>query len=324
MVKVAIAGASGEIGQSIIDGLLKSSTPFTVTALIRPSSIHNPEINAIKARGVSIIPLGLESTHEQLVEALSGHEVVISALDPFCVSHQITLANAASDAKVGRFVPSAFGPVCPPQGVVALREMKEEVINYVKNIYLPYTIIDVGWWYQSSTPNLPSGKIDYVLTFGMSRIVEDGSHATCIIDLRDIGKYVAMAIVDDRTLNKSVLIYNEVRTQEEIYQLLEAESGESLVRSRITRDEITASIEATRKPYDDGDRSFALIPLVMAQYHLSIWLRGDNLPERAEYLGYLTSKQLYPDFKYIPFEEYVDELLKGRGKAVCANGGFGS
>jgi hypothetical protein len=40
------------------------------------------------------------------------------------------------------------------------------------------------------------------------------------------------------------------------------------------------------------------------------------VPEYAKYLGYLDAKELYPDFKSISFEEYVQELLSGVATGV--------
>ncbi|RYC83351.1 hypothetical protein BFJ63_vAg13754 [Fusarium oxysporum f. sp. narcissi] len=322
-MNILLIGSSGETGQSILNGLLKSRTPFNTTALIRPTSAEKPEIRALGGRGVATIALELDAPHNELVEALSGKEIVICAIDPFCVTEQMRLADAAKDAGVKRFIPSAFAPVCPPQGIMALREMKEEVINYVKKIYLPYTIIDVGWWYQSSIPKLPSGKIDYAVTFGVTKIVEQGQHATSITDLRDVGRYVARIVADPRTLNKYVFAYNEVWTQEDIFQLLEESSGERLPRNSSSKQEIEATIAALRGPYDEGERSFSkVVGLVVSQYPLSVWLRGDNLPDRAEYLGYLSTKDLYPDFVFTPFKEYIREVISGEAKAVYVNRGF--
>lgn len=45
-------------------------------------------------------------------------------------------------------------------------------------------------------------------------------------------------------------------------------------------------------------------------------VRGDNTPEYAKFLGYLTSKELYPDLKYRTLEEYLYEVLEGTAKAV--------
>lgn len=108
------------------------------------------------------------------------------------------------------------------------------MLNHIKKIYLPYTVIDVGLWYQGSLPSLPSGKIDYALKFPATIVAEDGSHATCLTDLRDVGRYVEKVITDDRTLNKYVFAYNEIWTQEQIHSHLEKLSGEKPKRDVVS------------------------------------------------------------------------------------------
>jgi hypothetical protein len=38
---------------------------------------------------------------------------------------------------------------------------KEDVYNHIKLQKVPYTIVDVGWWYQIAYPNVPAGKLSY-------------------------------------------------------------------------------------------------------------------------------------------------------------------
>lgn len=45
---------------------------------------------------------------------------------------------------------------------------------HIKSISLPYTIVDVGWWYQISYPKLPSGKVDCCLTMPADEIFGTG------------------------------------------------------------------------------------------------------------------------------------------------------
>lgn len=52
---------------------------------------------------------------------------------------------------------------------------KEHVINHIKKVKLPYTIIDIGYWYQLMLPRLPSGRIDYALPLTLGGIVGDGN-----------------------------------------------------------------------------------------------------------------------------------------------------
>jgi hypothetical protein len=42
---------------------------------------------------------------------------------------------------------------------------------------------------------------------------------------------------------------------------------------------------------------------INSQLFYSWGIRGDNTPEYAEYLGYLSGEELYPGFEYIRFED---------------------
>ena len=55
-----------------------------------------------------------------------------------------------------------------------------------------------------------------------------------IVNVRDIGRYVAKVIADPRTLNKRVFVYNEVYTQNQLYGLVESLTGEKLARSYVS------------------------------------------------------------------------------------------
>ncbi|CEI70058.1 hypothetical protein FVEN_g10621 [Fusarium venenatum] len=322
-MNITIVGANGEVGLSTIAALTASSTKFNLTAIVRPASINKPEIEHIKKQGISVVPINLENSHDELVKTLTGQDVVISGLVPFSPAPEIALANAAKEAGVKRFVPSSFGPSCPPAGVMILREFKEIVISHVKKIYLPYTVIDVGLWYQVSLPALPSGKIDYALKFPTTVMAEDGSHATAITDLRDIGKYVAKIITDERTLNKYVFAYNEVWSQEQIHSHLEKVSEETIPRNKVTTKEIETTIATAQAAYDQSDKSLPfLFGLVLPQYLNCEWFRQDNLPEHAKYLGYLSTKDLYPDFEAVKYVDYVGEVIEGKGKSIYANREF--
>jgi hypothetical protein len=102
-----------------------------LTAFVRPASINKPEIEQIRQMGVSVVAINLENNHQELVKALTGQEVVVSSLVPFTTGPEIALANAAKEAGVKRFVPSAFGPSCPPSGVMLLREFVSHSTAYL-------------------------------------------------------------------------------------------------------------------------------------------------------------------------------------------------
>lgn len=95
-------------------------------------------------------------------------------------------------------------------------------------------MIDVGWWYQGSLPRLPSGRIDYATTMPVGFIAGDGNTPFAITDLRDVGRYTTRIIADDRTLNKMVFAYSEVRSQNQIFSLIEKLSNETVERVHVS------------------------------------------------------------------------------------------
>lgn len=80
------------------------------------------------------------------------------------------------------------------------------------------------------------------MTTANNEIVGDGNTPTAVTDLRDIGRYMARIIVDDRTLNKMVFAYNIVTTQNQIYDLLEELSEEKVTRNYVRATPVLASI----------------------------------------------------------------------------------
>lgn len=121
---------------------------------------------SLKDQGVELRSLDLKGSQDDIVAALKGVDTLISAIGPSDQAEQIPLATAAKTAGVKRFVPCAF-ITAMPVGVHMLRDVKEEVYNHTKRLGLPYTIIDVGWWYQIS--------VRYVLLLG------DMAHAERLI-----------------------------------------------------------------------------------------------------------------------------------------------
>jgi uncharacterized protein YbjT (DUF2867 family) len=171
---------------------------------------------------------------EKLVPLLEGIDTVISAISAGDQLEQIPLVDAAKKAGVKRFVPCGFITVCPPGGVMRLRDDKEVVYQHIKKLGLGYTVIDVGYWYQISFPTLPSGKVDYAMPMPNTTIFGEDKHATAITDLRDIGRYVAKIIADERTLNQYVFCYGEVLFQKETFGILEELSGEKVEKTYVS------------------------------------------------------------------------------------------
>ncbi|KAJ5238996.1 oxidoreductase CipA [Penicillium chermesinum] len=99
--KVAIAGATGNLGPRVLTTLLDAG--FEVTALSR-SSPHQIDARA----KVQVVDY---ASRDSLVAALSGQDAVVSTLNAWAVPRDIhlLLVDAAHAAGVKRFLPSEYG-----------------------------------------------------------------------------------------------------------------------------------------------------------------------------------------------------------------------
>ncbi|KXH34641.1 isoflavone reductase [Colletotrichum nymphaeae SA-01] len=306
-IKVAIAGATGNTGSSIMNALLKSPELFEVTALSRPTSIKKPELIDFTKRGVDVKAIELDGPIEAISGVLTHMDVVISCLTLFTFQEEMNLIEASSKAKVGRYIPSFWGPACAPRGVMMLRDKKQEFVDRIWDLHLPYTIIDVGWWYQLTLPAVPSGRFrPMVEDYCTTRVIGDGNTRWALTNNRDIGNFVSRIIADQRTLNKMVFAYGEVMTQNEAFDILEKVSGETLTREFITKEEVQGVISQARTGKDIVINS----KVGMAEYRNLLGIRGENTPEYARYLGYLDARELYPDVEFTSFENYVRGILQ--------------
>lgn len=203
--------------------------------MIRPASAEKPDVKKLGERGVKIRIGDIGGSIDELVKVLQGFDTVISAIDAGSQLAQISLATAAKQAGIKRFVPCAFITVCPPTGVMTLRDHKEEVYNHIKKLKLPYTIIDVGYWHQISFPTLPSGKVDYAAVRKPNVVIHgDGEAPNLLTDLRDIGPFVAKIVADERTLNKYVVTYSDELSENQIFSMLEEVSSEKITREYVS------------------------------------------------------------------------------------------
>lgn len=171
------------------------------------------------------------------MKLLTGYDIFISAITATGQLDQIKLVDAAAKAGIKRFVPCGFTTVCPPGGAMKLRDDKEEVYQRIWFQHLPYTIIDVGYWHQISWPRLASGRVDYALLIPNTTKYGDGNAPNLLTDKRDIGRFVALIVKDERTLNQRVFTHSDILSQNEIFGIMEEKSGE-----KVTFDQVSITI----------------------------------------------------------------------------------
>ena len=100
---ILLFGAGGtNIGHHILQSLIRDGK-FNVSVLARQSSMttYDPSVSVIKVDD--------NFPHNDLVKALKGQDVVISAIGFFAQAEQYKIIHAAIEASVKRFIPSEWG-----------------------------------------------------------------------------------------------------------------------------------------------------------------------------------------------------------------------
>ncbi|KAF9887084.1 hypothetical protein FE257_010578 [Aspergillus nanangensis] len=100
--KIAIAGASGNLGPAVLSALLEAG--FTVTVLTRAGQKGSHQFD----RRAQVAKVDYQS-QESLISALRGHDAVVNTLGTVPRPVHLGLIDAAVAAHVPRFIPSEFG-----------------------------------------------------------------------------------------------------------------------------------------------------------------------------------------------------------------------
>ncbi|KAI8179302.1 hypothetical protein KHU50_003047 [Colletotrichum sp. SAR 10_65] len=225
----------------------------------------------------------LEGPRVELVNVLKGVDVLILTIRVSGQGSQIPLTDAAKAASVRRLVPYIIATVAPPKDVRPDTAPAGE--------HLLTELIDVGRWYQLSIPRLPSGHIDSVTSLPVNIIAEYVNTPSTLTDVRDVGRFTARIVADPRTINKMVLVYGAVLSQNQIFDMLDKMSGET-----------------SKRDYMGVCRQMT----IFHEYWYSMGVRGDNTSEYADFLGYIDGTKLYPDFKLINFKSFLEKVLEGK------------
>jgi nucleoside-diphosphate-sugar epimerase len=208
--------------------------------------------------------------------------------------------------------------------VLKIRDDKEIAFDAILQLKLPYTIIDVGFWYQISYPRVPSGKLDYSLVPvapAPNEYIGDGSTKNLLTDVRDVGEFVARIVKDPRTVNKRVVAWSDELSQKEIFDIVERYTGEVVERKYLSVEQVHEAVAEVREKYklaSDEGKARIEMQLYVKEYWLSKYVKEYNSREMALYVGYLDARELYPDFKPRSFEETFKEVVDGNAVKLYA------
>ncbi|KAF4625514.1 hypothetical protein G7Y89_g12653 [Cudoniella acicularis] len=293
--KVFLVGATGETGSSILEALIEDGS-FDITCFIRTVSAGKPAVQQLRDRGLKVVTGNFFGPIEEITALLQGINTVISTIFPLDVAEQIPLIDASVQAGVKRFLPCNWGTPSPRGGIMDIRDLKEEVHDHIFRQHLGFTIIDVGYWHEATFPRVPSGKFDYAAFLPINEVYAGGTVPNMLMDKRDVGRITA------KLSRTSVLLIK---------------GCEKLELVPVSVDEIRAAVKIAKEAAESdlinvGNKH----KLVISQYCESKYVQAHNTPEYAEYLGYINGLELYPDFEYIKFADFVDELIAGKNTAL--------
>jgi len=110
-----------------------------VTAFTRTCSVEKPEVLALQERGIAVVAADIRGSFDELVELLTGFDVVISAIDARALHDEPVLADAAKAAGVQRFVPCFFATIVPPRGILTIRDYVSSIFSRCSRAFLNQT-----------------------------------------------------------------------------------------------------------------------------------------------------------------------------------------
>ncbi|KAH8832080.1 hypothetical protein DL96DRAFT_1494518 [Flagelloscypha sp. PMI_526] len=285
---VLLVGAAGYTGREIAKALLDSGH-FNVHAIIRPSSIHKPEVEELENLGLGIIKGDIaEDSPQQIQEYLTGVDILISTVIPHIDQRPLFLA--AKEAGVKRVIPSDFGPHIP-KGIFWAQDTKLSVRDFIRENTIPFTFIEIAIWINNLFP-LPPAMSGYPFPEYGKEFRGTGNVPVTWVDYNNIGKLVTLIVADPRTLNNTVYAYDGETTLEETWALAVELTGEDFSEyPKITAEEIEAKTKT------------GFWQSVMYGYDKALLVRGDSAISKALEDGVLDAQKLFPQYQPLTLKE---------------------
>jgi uncharacterized protein YbjT (DUF2867 family) len=212
--RVAIIGATGQVGTPLTRGLL--ALGHDVVVLVRNLNCRE-QLNEYKAGGAEIVEVTNMLDVNAVASALSGSNTLVCAVpgsEQIISEHEAVWLEAAVKSGVKRFVPTEFG--CHTRsldyGDGILFDHKKKMHEKIFASGIGWTFFYTGGIFDYFLPNLRFFR--KITTFGEMDL------PIYTHEILDIGAVAAMALTDDRTLNRCVQMDYNVLTQTEMLDIL--------------------------------------------------------------------------------------------------------
>ncbi|KAF2809422.1 NmrA-like family protein-like protein, partial [Mytilinidion resinicola] len=313
MVKVAIAGGTGNVASEIIDAI-QATKKHEITILTRKQNpISPPSLRYVTADYTS---------RPSLVSTLRGQDVVLS----FLVVHQDedniaqkNLIHACIEAGVKRFAPSEWG--VSNGGGIPPYAHKDEIAEYLAEInkdkkVLEYCLFQPSLFmdYFAHPYSLATHLHTWPLLIDLHRRrairLDDGAQPIVLTAIRDVAAVVALALDDPRewprvggirgsatTLNELIALGEEIRGEK---FAVEEVSGEDVERGELKTNWVPR-MDHPVIPVEERTEQFSrdFVVMFLVGIGRGVWDVGGQWNERL------------PAYRFKGVEEYLREAWDG-------------
>ncbi|KAM0666120.1 hypothetical protein MY8738_009690 [Beauveria namnaoensis] len=235
ITKVAIIGANGNLGQSVLPSVINASFQVTVITRAESNSAFPPDVKVVKT----------EYTEKKLAKALQGQDAVLCLIDAGALQVESLIINAAASAGVKWFIPSEFGHNTLDNRVLeALPILKGKVqvtaqLRAKEQHGMQWTGIVTGLFFDWG---LKRGAFGFDLVKKTGKIWDDGNTKFLATNIQDIAEALVKLLSDaharELAKNRFVYISSFATTQNEILGQLEKSSGVEFTATHIDSDEL--------------------------------------------------------------------------------------
>lgn len=240
---VAIIGANGKVGPSILQAILDAGS-FHVTVLNRKSS------KSTYSSDVKVAQIDDAYHHEQLVQTLRGQDALVIAFPGTQTENSIKLADAAWEAGVKLVIPADFGSCdsSDPRSLdlIPLYRNKKDVRDHLIKLsqrsrddgsHLTWTSLITGHFFDYG---LKSGLLSMDINKRTARVFDGGNDRFSNSTLADIGLATAKILQhagDPRLVNKLVFVQSLSTTQRDLVAAVEKVLGAKIDIEEVSSDE---------------------------------------------------------------------------------------
>ncbi|KAG0197394.1 hypothetical protein BGX28_009112 [Mortierella sp. GBA30] len=213
---IAIAGATGTLGTPITNALLDFG--YKVKVLTR-SVTTNDKLAAFERRGATVVYDAFSGNN--LVAALKGVEVLVSAVAGDFYNSQVPLIDAAKAAGVKRFVPSEFGidTIKYNNDTHPFLVGKNKLRDYLEKSGLEYTYIFNAIFAEY----LPA--LGFNVTNKTATIHTAPSTRLSVTLLADIGRFTAQALASPLSRNAALRVASYTAPIQDLVHHFEQATG---------------------------------------------------------------------------------------------------